>query len=350
MGVYQRGRVWYIDYFLNGRRVRKAVGTSKKVAVLALQRIKVRKARHEFLGIKEPKKMIFDNLCDEYLEYSRTNNTTQSYRRNRTSIKNLLQEFSGRMIHEITVRDVENYKMLRVSKVKPATVNRELSCIKYMFNVAVLWEYLSDNPLRSIPQFKEPPGRIRYLQEEEVIPLLECCADHVRLIVITAINTGMRKGEILRLKWQDIDLRQRLIIVRNSKNNESRVLPINVDLYNTLITIGPQLPDEYVFTHSDGKPFRDIKDGFTAATKRAGIIDFRFHDLRHTYAVYLAKNGTPLIVLQKLLGHKTITMTMRYAQFTDQRLFKREVDKLRFSAYNDIRRVTNMSQLAITKK
>ena len=343
MSVFKRGNRWCIGYSLNGRWVRKTIGTSKKLAELAEKEIKLKIAKGELLGIIERKRILFQDLCTEYLQYSKANKTSQSHRRDTVSIKNLLQTFNDRFIHQITARDLEHYKNRRKDKVTPATVNRELSCIKHMFNKAVEWGYLSDNQLRSVMKFKEPPGRMRYLQNDEITKLLNCCAGHLRPIVIMALNTGMRKGEILNLTWGDIHLNNRMITVRNTKNNESRIMPINDAAHKTLISLGQQLDGQYVFSHPNGKPYRDIKDGFKAAVNRAGLSDVRFHDLRHTFASHLVMNGIPILEVQKLLGHKTLSMTMRYSHLSNKNL-RDAVDKLNFSEYNASKDRTNTAQ------
>lgn len=320
MRIYQRKSAWYLDYSHNGRRVRKRVGTSKKMAELALKEIELKIVKGEFLGIIEPKKILFDELCEEYLEFSKANKTRRSYLRDKTSVKYLLRNFTGKATSSITAHDLEIYKNERKSKVKPASVNREISCIKHMFTKAVQWAYLKEHPFHSVKKFREPPGRVRYLTNDDIEKLLNCCAEHIRQIVIVALNTGMRRGEILNLRWTDIDMKNRTITIKKSKNNELRTIPINDTLYRTLKEIGPQLNNQYLFSNEDGKHFVTIKTGFRGALKRAGIKDFRFHDLRHTFASRLVMAGVDIRTVQELMGHKDIRMTMRYSHLSDAHL------------------------------
>ena len=320
MRVYQRKGVWYIDYSFNGRRVRRKVGTSKKMAELALKETELRIAKGEFLGVAERKKMTVDDLCDEYLKFSKSNKMPKSHTRDITSIKNLLAEFSGQLISDISSHALETYMNKRKGMVEPATVNREVSCMKHMFNKAVQWGYLSDNPIVSVKRFKEPPARIRNLTDAEIYKLLECCSDHLRSIVITALNTGMRKGEILNLQWSEVDMRNRIITLRKTKNNETRTIPINDPLHEELRSMGQQSHDQYVFCHENGDPYDDIKSGFKGALKRAGIKNFRFHDLRHTFASRLVMAGVDIRTVQELMGHKDIKMTMKYSHLSDAHL------------------------------
>jgi len=320
MRIYQRQNIWYIDYSRNGRRIRRKVGSSKEQAQLALKAVEVDLVKGKYLGIEEPPKMIFEKLCAEYLKYAKTNKTYYSYRRDEVSMKPMLLAFGSRQIKDITAHDFECYMNQRKVDHKNSTVNREIACIKHMLNKAIEWGYLLTNPLRTVRMLKEPPGRVRYLNGEEIECLLSQCADHIRPIVIMALNTGMRRGEVLNLTWSDIDLQNRIIHVRHTKNNEIKTIPINDTLLNTIRTLGPQLPNQYVFANSAGIPYIDVKTGFKKALRRAGIPDFRFHDLRHTFASRLVMAGTDLRTVQVLLGHKDIKMTMRYSHLSDTHL------------------------------
>jgi len=152
-----------------------------------------------------------------------------------------------------------------------------------MLNVAVEWRRLKTNPIRATKKLKEPPGRLRFLSLEEIHRLLACCPPPphtLRDIVTVALTTGMRRGEILGLRWDYIRLDNRLIILPVTKNNTVRVVPINDTLYRILA----EMPEKsgYVFGNGGGGHIGDIKHSFTSACKKAGITDFRFHDLRHT--------------------------------------------------------------------
>jgi integrase len=137
-------------------------------------------------------------------------------------------------------------------------------------------------------------------------------------MVMVALTTGMRRGEILGLKWDYVRLESRLIILPVTKNNTVRVLPINETLYRILAEM-PQ-KSGYVFGNGNGGHIGDIKHSFTSACRKAGITDFRFHDLRHTYASHLAMRGVHIRALQELLGHKTLAMTQRYSHLAPEQL------------------------------
>ena len=271
------------------------------------------------MGIFGKKGISFERFAQIYLEYSKTNKAQSTYwRHDRNNIGNLLSTFKGNTLSEITPIMIESYKARRIEKVSPATVNRELANLKNMFTKAIEWGMAKSNPTMGIRRLKEPPGRIRYLQTTEIKALIEACADHIKPIVLTALNAGMRKGEILQLRWGCVDLRNRKIVVLNSKNNESRIIPINKTLNDEFERIHKGKRGEYVFAAPNGQPYGDIKKGFAGAVRRAGIRDFRFHDLRHTFASYLVMSGVDLRTVQQLLGHKDLMMTMRYSHLSSK--------------------------------
>lgn len=319
MAIFLKGNNWYIDYYYKGRRKRKKIGPSKKLAMQVLNDVQLKIAKGEYLGIYDEKKIPFDEYAKQYLAFSKANKAWSTYkRRDRFSVKNLNSFFKGKYLFEITPQMIEKYKAVRLERVTPASVNRELACLKHMFTKAIEWGFIKANPAKGVKRLKEPPGRLRYLKPEEVVALLDVCADHIRPIVVTALNTGMRKSEILNLRWSDVDLRNRKITVINAKNNETRVIPINQTLYQELLTLSEKVKGEYVFSGRNGHPYGDIKKGFSAALNRAGIEDFRFHDLRHTFGSHLVMQGVDLKTVQQVMGHKDIKMTMRYSHLSPE--------------------------------
>lgn len=145
--------------------------------------------------------------------------------------------------------------------------------------------------------------------------MIDACSPHLRPIVVTALNTGMRKSEILHLKWEEnIDLKHGFILLELTKNGERREVPINATVRETLVGLTRRLDVPYAFYDPrTGKPYQDIKRSFQGACRRAGIKDFHFHDCRHAFASRLVMAGVDLTTVKELLGHKTLNMTLRYA-------------------------------------
>jgi len=316
MGVFKKATNYYIDYYLpNGRRKREKIGPSKKQAKLVLKKRKVQIAEGKFLDIRKEERISFDKMAKEYLEIHSKPNKRSSWR-DEISIKHFSHYFGKKTLQEITSLDVEKYKQKRAREVSPSTVNREMTCLKTIFNKAKEWGKIKENQISLVKLFTVQNARLRYLEKEEIARLIQACPDHLKAIVTVALNTGMRKGEILGLKWPDIDFRNRLIYVLQTKNREIREIPMNDIVFRILLKVRKNPKSPYVFCKKEGSPYRNITGGFTNALKRARIRDFRFHDLRHTFASHLVMAGIDLKTVQELLGHKTFEMTLRYAHLS----------------------------------
>jgi integrase len=168
--------------------------------------------------------------------------------------------------------------------------------------------------------FKENNQRLRFLSETEVEALLNACTQHLKPIVETALLSGMRRGELLSLKWEQI--RNGFIYLTETKSGKAQQIPINDRLALVLRELRGknQLKSQYVFCDSQGRRFYEVKRSFVSACKRAGLEDFRFHDLRHTFASHLVMAGASLKAVQELLGHADLKMTMRYAHLSHEHL------------------------------
>lgn len=322
MRTYKRGRTWYLDYLHKGRRTRRAVGRSRRMAELALKDIEVKIAKGENLGVQERPRVLFRDCATEYLEYSKIHKATSSSERDALSLKWLTAAFGDQYLFGITHRQIEQYMKERIDKggVKGSTVNRELACLRHMLNKATEWGYLDENPAKGIKMFKESPGRIRFLEPTEIDKLLKECPPYLKPIAVTALNTGLRQSEILGLKWSNVNLRTRTMMVLQTKNNEPRFVPINETVHRELKRLYVRRHGDFVFCDKSGRPYGKVYRGFKAACRRAGITDFTFHDLRHTFASHLAMADTNIRTIQELLGHKSIKMTMRYSHLSQQHL------------------------------
>ena len=198
----------------------------------------------------------FEDFAEDYLRYSQTNK--RSWTRDRTSIKNLLKDFRGLKLNSITPWIVEKYKNGRKEEVSKATVNRELACLKHMFTMALQWGKASGNPVRKVKLFREPERRLRWLNEEECERLIDASSGYIRSIIITALNAGMRLGEILTLTWNRVDLGRGIITIERSKNDGVRHVPMNNRLTEELRSINLQSPGRYVFSNRVGERFKGI--------------------------------------------------------------------------------------------
>jgi len=327
MGVFLKNGNWFIDYRANGRRIREKIGPNKSLAEIVLKKRKVEIAENKFLDIKKEQKIRFEDFADEYLEVHCKSNNKSWYKSDYFNLKNLKKYFAGKYLHEITPKDIEQYRAERIKEVSKSTVNRVLNCLSSLYNRAIEWGKATDNPMSKVKLFKVPDKRIRYLEKEEIDKLLSHCCEHLKPIVIVALHTGMRKGEILGLKWHDIDIKRNIIHLYDTKNGEKREVPINEVVQKTIIGVFKNPESQYVFCNKDGKPFGNVRKSFFTALKKAGITNFRFHDLRHTFASQLVMSGVDLNTVRELLGHKSLEMTLRCSHLSPDHK-KRAVDVL----------------------
>ncbi len=227
--------------------------------------------------------------------------------------------------HIARVRDqLLNEKTLRGKKRSSSTVVRYLSSLSHLFSIAVNeWGWIKNNPVFSIKKPKNATGRLRYLSKEEMFILLKQCKSSrnpfLFTIVLLALQTGMRQGEILSLNWGNIDFDNQWIYLQQTKNDLPRTVPLSTEMQGLLKSHRTQKTFLLVFPspNSPEKPI-DIRSAWESALKRANIHDFVFHDLRHTTASYLAMQGYGYGQIAEILGHKSLQMTKRYAHLSHE--------------------------------
>jgi integrase len=337
-GIYRIGDHWYIDYYFHGRRTREATDAltrdeAKKRRAVRLSDIE--REQHFNLPVARQAVMMHD-LCNEYMEhYAKV--TKRSWQRDRSSIKHILGFFGNVPVERISRELCENFKKERATFVqrrewqkakkmgrKPndcnATVNRDMACLKKIFAWAVDLGKIKDNPARAVKRFKEPNKPFYVVSADEQQRLLVAAAGmtrarHLVPILVVALGTGMRLGEILNLEWEHVDFDTRTITVAKSKSGKVRSIPIE---WGGVAEVLAELQSaskggRYVFPAGDGEPIGSIKTGFIKARAEAGIPSkCRFHDLRHTFGSRCAQLGMDVMTIKELMGHSSVTTTMRY--------------------------------------
>jgi len=314
MAIYKRGNNWYIDFTFHGQRIREMVGPSRKLAEAVIAKRKAEIAENRFLDVrKEPPSIKFYDFAREYLQWARANKKPSSHTRDLSMMRQLSKEFETRNLQEITTWQIEKYKARRKEEVKVATVNREVALLKHMYTKAIEWGKVKESPAKKVKLLKGEVNRVRFLMPEEIQVLLSNCCDHLRPIVTVALNTGMRKGELLGLRWDQVNLDQGIISILDTKNHERRDLLMNETVKATLRALKEKKAGDYVFCDGNGRNFASLRHSFETALRKSAIEDFRFHDLRHTFASNLVMEGVDLVTVQQLMGHKTLEMTLRYS-------------------------------------
>jgi integrase len=318
MGLVKRGNTWWMSFMYHGQQVRRSTGTAdKRLAEAILGKVKVQIIEGRFFEKPQAQERTLAELLDRYASEHAARRANQ--RRELTSIKNLKGFFGNPTLDQITPKLIVAYKNKRYGDgVKPATMNRELATLKKAFNLARReWEWCTDNPVSRVSMERENNTRDRWLTMEEQQRLLAAAAPWLRELVVFAINTGMRMGEILALTWAGVDLFRRTVTVFRSKNGERRTIPVNTTVLEILKhKYGARSQGTDLVFHSltdtplDGS---NIRRALNAALDTAKVQDFHFHDLRHTFATRIVQAGVDLYKVQRLLGHKSPIMTQRYA-------------------------------------
>lgn len=227
----QKGPIWYVDYLVEGRRVRQKCGQTKRMAELALADIKVKLERKE-LGF-ERKDRSLDTFLGEYLKFAKANKADKTF-------EHFERLILADRLTAITPPKLEAYKTKRKEEgAKSSTVNRELNTIKAMLRKAVEWGYLAENPAQGVKKFKEQQRQVRYLTTAEIRKLLEAATGRLKLIVATLLYTGLRRDELIHLAWKDVDLDKKIISVQpkagwHPKDYEVRHIPMSDTLRHIL--------------------------------------------------------------------------------------------------------------------
>jgi integrase len=228
------------------------------------------------------------------------------------------------VLADITPSLIAEYRDILARSQANSTVNRYLSALSHAFTIAIKeWGWLEESPMRKVSKPKEPRGRVRFLSDDERKRLLEACRTsyNPRLYpaVVVSLSTGARKMEILSLRWRDVDFQRQTITLHDTKNGERRVLPLQGHALELIQqhSNGSRMDSDFVFPSRNGKKPFDLRRAWTAALKESNIPNFRWHDLRHSAASYLAMNGATLAEIAEILGHKTLAMVKRYAHLSD---------------------------------
>ena len=327
-GLFQRPKnsgIWWIRYHdESGREHREKIGRSKTLARKAYQKRKTEIQEKRFFPERiRRREILVADYIEKYLSIhvrGRLRNEKHCERYGRIW-KAWLR---GRTVREVTPSDIERFQNHRknVDGLAVASVNREVSFLKAMYSFAVKNGEAETNPAKEVDFFKEPKGRDRYLTDEEESRLREEIGEEHWPKVVAAMYTAMRRANVFRLRWADIDFETRLIAVRKTKSDEDYYVPMNDELLSTLRCLPSRLRSEWVFPSETGNtpldPNNFISRVFTPAMKRAEIANFHWHDLRHTFGSRLAMAEKPVgqRTIQELMNHSSSKMTERYTHLS----------------------------------
>jgi len=353
------------DIRVKRQRIRRKVGTSKKLAELALKDAEVKAARDEFCFTNND--IAIDKFFGRFLEYSEASHqpaTTARYRVVLDHFKAFITSYPQvTVLSEISADLIDRYKVLRKEGemdhgteivqsqadvtehqekkgVRAHTVNFEIRTLKLVFNLAIKWGHLKENPTKEVAKLKVNDSTSpRFLTVDECRRLLEACPPELYSIYFTFLNTGMRKAELENLEWEDIDFERRKISIRRKESWQpktvEREIPFNDALHDLLENLRRDNAvthrSRYVFCAKDGGRLKTkLREKLIKVAKQAEIQDLtRLHTLRHTFASHLVMQGVDLPTVMKLMGHADIQTTMIYAHLASDHLVE-AVNKLTF--------------------
>lgn len=264
------------------------------------------------LGFSPPGEETFAEIAARYLQYQKARITAKAFEREQGIVENHLIPAFPVKVASIRRQDIQRYVTLRSGKVSPYSIQKELNILKHLLRLCVEWEIVPINPAQGVKSPRVPAGRIRYLQPTELRVLLEACPEWLRHFAMLAVCTGMRRGEVLGLRWLDIDLVHARIMLPQTKNGEGRIVYLNQLAQDVLRSLaGTTQPKPLDKLFPDTSPEK-ASVAFKRACDSVGISDFRFHDLRHTAASWLRMSGADIHTVAQLLGHKDLRMAARY--------------------------------------
>ncbi|HYR88529.1 MAG TPA: site-specific integrase [Terriglobia bacterium] len=328
---YSKGPIWDEDMerylveirFPDGNRLRKRF--RKERLAQRWFSIQVTRIEDGTWNQAAPKNIELGKAFDEYREYSKVH-----HRSHEKFIEPVLKmwerEFGrGSLLGKVTRGRIENVKQRRITEVAPATVDKSLAVLKAFFNWCEVQGTFNFNPVRKIKFFNPNNELVRYLTKEQYERVLIEAVKirwYLQPLVVLAVHTGLRRGNLLNLRWDQTDLDTRHVRITDStKNRKTLAIPLNDTAYSVLSDLhAGRNGSAYVFPHMqgehEGEAIQDVKNSWKTALKNAGITNFRWHDLRHCFASWLVMSGVSLAVVQQLLGHRSIKMTLRYAHLS----------------------------------
>lgn len=314
---------WYCRFSFNGKDIHRLCrGATTKSKAQEMEQALIYDLKLQELGCKprEQKNVYLPRLKELYTTHAQNNHKKF---KNQVYYLDAIEKYFGnsKPVNKITPEDIEKYKthLRDVRNLKNSSINRYLEILSKMFNLAINNKELVENPVSKVQKLRENNHTIRFLttdEEKRLFTSIDNIAPYIKPIVITALQTGMRRGEILNLKWSNI--KNNHIELLDTKSNNPRYIPLSLTLQDVFGQI--QKSSEYVFVNpKTDKPYKDIKRSWNNIRNDANLLDFRFHDLRHTVATRMVEKGIDLLVVKDILGHTMIETTMRYAHPVPER-------------------------------
>lgn len=330
---------YYLFYRLHGKQVNYKLGVHGQITPAQARDIAKDKLaevtkgidvqavkKQERINTEQAKLSTLEKFLEEkYYPWLKSRNP-KTIQKTIKAFESSFKQFMDYQIKDITAWEVEKWRNKRLDNgIKPATTNRQINLIKGCLSRAVEWGLIESHDLHKVKALTVDNSKVRYLSKDEEqrlrVALDELNIDYLKALVLLARNTGMRKGELLSLKWADINLTNKVLTVdfQNAKSGNSRHIPLNTEAFNTL-THWKVLSGDigHVFKDGNQQPLNDFRYDWANLLEQANITNFRFHDLRHHFASMLVMACVDLNTVRELLGHSDLKMTLRYAHLAPE--------------------------------
>jgi len=325
--MFKRNGVWWTCIRHNSRKIQKSLETpDRKLAKSIEAKVRTELVEGNYFDKPIGRNKTFSQLVARFMREHAPKVSDGQQRSYATSSKHLLKFFGETDLLSISPKMIARYKVLRrEAGLKPATINRELAMLSKAFNLAIReWEWLEINPVSRVSKEKEDNERDRWLAVDEEVSLLENSPEWLRDIIIFNLHTGLRQDELLSLTWDRVDVFRKTILIADTKNGKPRTIPLNKTALGILENKARviSIRSRIVFHSKCGTKIdkHNLRRAFVIAMETARIEDFTYHGLRHTFATRLAQSGVDLYKISKLLGHKDIKTTQRYAHHCPESL------------------------------
>ena len=347
MSVAKRGKIFFMYFLFDGKRVQKSTKcTNKRDALDVEHAYRTQLAKREVgLEVKKPIPLFRDAL-KTFLDWSKGEHMAKpnTYRRIETAMKSVVRFFENKKLDQISVQDVEDFKQWRVKQkklapkrklqknkkattnivIKPATVNKELACLRSMLNYFIKMDVIIKNPVSRVKFLREDNEQTRVVSREEERVYLMACSQPLRDVALIMIETGMRPEEVCRLEKCNVNLEKNYVFVPHGKTKAARRrIPLSKKAAEVLDSRLINTDGDYLFpgmktAKNANTHIIKLNNAHRGAITRCGTEPFRLYDLRHTFATRAAEAGVDLVTLASLLGHSRIQMVMRYAHPTEE--------------------------------
>ncbi|MGA9363054.1 MAG: site-specific integrase [Bacteroidota bacterium] len=314
--------IYYISFFSRGRRVWKSTGERNRPrALLALANFDPESfLRKRHVSLAEFQREFLAFAMSGYSPY-----TVNIYARSLSQFQTVAGDI---FLSSINYLHIDQYKVARLKQVSSTSVNIELRSLRAAFYRAVKWRLLDENPFKKVSLLRVPAQQPLYLTRKEFDQLLSIVKERwLRDLLVVAVSTGLRRGELLNLKWSDVDFQRAMIRVQSGENfhtkaGKQRVVPLNVSSLQVLFRMSQERSGEFVFTLNGGSlKGALVCHRFKRYVRRAGLQEkLHFHSLRHTFATWLVQQQVPIYDVQKLMGHSSISVTQIYAHLAGSEL------------------------------